>query len=88
MLPAVLVVFVDLFVAVFNILILIRVLMSWVYSVAQSSFGRVIYDLTEPVLGPIRKLLPHSEMIDFSPIAAFVLLQLLQRGVHFLLLGM
>lgn len=70
--------FISLFVQVFSILILIRVLMSWVPSLAENSFGRMIHDITEPVLAPVRKILPQGQMIDLSPLVAYFLLQGLQ----------
>lgn len=70
--------FVNLFVGVFNILILARVLMSWVNPNPEGGIGGFIVDITEPVLGPIRRILPKNQIIDLSPIVAFLLLQLVQ----------
>lgn len=83
---AVIVNFVTLFVTVFNFLILIRVLMSWVPNLAENRFGRLVFELTEPLLAPIRKLLPQSQMLDLSPLVAFFLLQGLQIVVERLLI--
>lgn len=47
--------------------------MSWV----PGGGGRVryiIHDITEPVLGVFRKIVPRMGMIDFSPIVAFIAL--------------
>lgn len=45
----------------------------------------ILYDLTEPVLRPIRRLLPPLRVgataLDLSPIIVFVLIALLQRVV-------
>lgn len=70
--------FVNLFVATFNILLLVRIVMSWVMPGQTNAFARLVYEVTEPVLSPIRRLLPGSGMIDFSPLIAFFLLQGLQ----------
>ena len=35
---------------------------------------KLIYAVTEPVLGPIRRALPKTGMFDFSPIVALLLL--------------
>ena len=72
----------DLFVNFTTILIFIRVLLSW-FNI-KNRFAQVIFDLTEPVLLPIRNILPKSTLLDFSPIVAFLLLQGLQYLVHFL----
>ena len=70
--------FINLFVSVFNILILIRVLMSWVAPNPQGGLGGFVIDVTEPILGPLRKILPQSQIIDLSPIVAFLLMQVIQ----------
>jgi YggT family protein len=69
--------FINLFVLVFNFLLLARVLMSWVNPNPASGPGAILVDLTEPILGPLRKVLPKSQMFDFSPLVAFILLQVL-----------
>lgn len=75
--------FFDLFFLVFNILLLARVLMSWFVHDFQSNwFSKIIFDLTEPILAPIRRLLPQGQIIDFSPITAFILLQLISYIIH------
>lgn len=48
--------------------------LSW-FSRGNDPFGYLLYQLGEPVLSPIRKFLPKTGMIDFSPmILAFALL--------------
>lgn len=77
--------FINLFVFIFNIILLARVLMSWVNPVPKGGFGALLVDLTEPVLWPIRKVLPKSQLIDFAPLVAFLLLQLLAQFANNLL---
>jgi YggT family protein len=70
----------------FNILtlaIFLRVLLSWVDPFANMRISQIMRDITEPILAPIRKLMPSTMMFDFSPIIAALLLQALQK----LLLG-
>lgn len=45
----------------------------------------VIFGLTEPVLGPIRRMLPQTGMIDFSPLVVMVILVVIQYAVRALL---
>ncbi|MBW3537943.1 YggT family protein [Candidatus Parcubacteria bacterium] len=79
----VLVIFIDLFVLIFNPLILARVIISWIVpDPAAKWWSRLVYDLTEPLLAPIRRLLPGSQMVDWSPIVAFFVLQGLQLLAH------
>ncbi|MBI5961076.1 MAG: YggT family protein [Chloroflexi bacterium] len=58
---------------------LARVLMSWVNIDPNSPLARTLYDLTEPVLRPVRNALPPTAGLDFSPMIVLVLLQLLGR---------
>lgn len=76
--------FVDLFVFIFNGLIIARVLMSYIVPESNSFYQNLI-NLTEPILAPLRKALPQSSGIDFAPLAAFFLLQGLQILAHNLL---
>jgi YggT family protein len=77
MTTAVLLNFINLFVFVFNLLLLARVLMSWINANPEGGIGGFLVDVTDPILVPIRKVLPRSQMFDFSPLVAFILLQLL-----------
>jgi YggT family protein len=78
----------------FNIffwLIIIRAILSWIRPAGYSKFwadlNRTLYALTEPILSPIRNALPGGGMgIDWSPLVALFLLQILQRIVVALLL--
>ena len=59
---------------VYMILILIRVVLSWVRPNPNNPFVQVIYNLTEPVLSPIRRIVPPlGGTIDISPIILFVI---------------
>ncbi|MBN2305216.1 MAG: YggT family protein [Anaerolineae bacterium] len=62
---------------VYSFVILARVLMSWVQIDPNSPLARAIYDLTEPVLAPVRNLLPPAAGLDFSPIIVIILLQVI-----------
>lgn len=61
--------------------ILGRVLMSWVDPTGSMRISQILHELTEPVLGPIRNILPPIGMFDFSPIVAMLLLQLIERAL-------
>ncbi len=67
--------FISLFIQIYSLIILARVLMSWVNVDPYSPVARAIFDLTEPVLAPVRNLLPQAGGLDFSPIIVMVLLQ-------------
>lgn len=71
---------VYLFTQVYALLILGRVLMSWVPNLDYSSpIPRFLYEATEPILKPIRDLLPPTAGFDFSPIIVLIALQMVGR---------
>lgn len=70
---------IELFIQLYSLVILARVLMSWVNIDPYSPLARTIFNLTEPVLAPVRNLLPPAAGLDFSPIIVLVLLQVIGR---------
>ena len=50
-----------------------------------NGIGRFCYALTEPVLRPIRRLLPHLGGIDISPVIAILLLVFLRDAINYYL---
>lgn len=73
---------------VYSWLIFIRVLLSWLPHNPYNPIMRFIYEITEPILAPMRRLLPPSPAfpLDFSPILAIFLLQFIERIVLVILL--
>lgn len=59
--------------------ILGRVLASWIDPQGNFPVTRVLHEITEPILGPIRSIMPNIGMFDFSPIVEMLLLQLLEQ---------
>ena len=66
--------FINILGLVLSLAIIIRALMSWVMPVDGGGFSRVLLDITEPVLAPIRRILPPLGGIDFSPLLAIILI--------------
>ncbi|HKW70266.1 MAG TPA: YggT family protein [Candidatus Dormibacteraeota bacterium] len=50
------------------ILILVRVVFSWVAPGARNTISQVAYNLTEPILAPVRRLIPPMAGLDLSPL--------------------
>jgi YggT family protein len=73
--------FLEILVLVLWLLVLGRVLMSWVDPMARRSVSRYVVALTEPMLAPIRRLLPQTGMVDFAPLILMLGLGLLLRFV-------
>ncbi len=71
--------FVDL---LFNVLIFAivgRALLSWFNVGPSNPIGRILYEITEPILGPMRRVIPMIGMLDISPIVAILLLTFMQN---------
>jgi len=57
--------------AAFLVVILIRVVFSWVSPFPTNPVSRLAWQITEPVLGPIRRRLPPMSGIDLSPLVVW-----------------
>ena len=65
---------------IFQFILLARVLLSYFPNFDRSNpIVRLLYDITEPVLAPIRNLLPRTGMMDFSPLIVFLIITVLMR---------
>jgi YggT family protein len=61
------------------IIVLGRVIMSWLDPRFEKPLGQFLFSLTEPFLAPIRRMLPQTGMFDFSPIVLLIGLSLILR---------
>jgi len=59
--------------------ILGRVLMSWFDSSGNYRISRILYDMSEPILAPARRILPTFGGVDWSPLVTMIALNLLQN---------
>ena len=66
------------------LVVLGRVLMSWIDPRFEKPLGQFLYSLTEPFLAPIRNILPQAGMFDFSPLVLLIGLGLLMRVTWYL----
>jgi YggT family protein len=62
-----------------NFAILLRVIVSWLSSDPYNPIVSLIYGITEPILAPIRRVLPSMGGLDLSPLVALILIQVAQR---------
>ena len=69
---------------VIRIMLFARVILSWFPMFHGSAIVRLLFNITEPILAPIRNILQRSPLggpgmiIDFSPIIAFILIHFIQ----------
>ena len=73
--------FLGLLATVYTFLILGRVLVSWTNPTGGGGITAFLYQVTEPVLGPVRRLLPPMGGFDWSPMIAIILLSILTRAL-------
>jgi len=76
---AVLVEFISIFATVLTWAIIIRALLSWFSISGAQPVFRLLVEITEPVLAPIRRVLPTAGMLDFSPLVALLLIQVISN---------
>ncbi|MCK6189027.1 MULTISPECIES: YggT family protein [unclassified Pseudomonas] len=60
---------------------IISVILSWVAPGSRSPGAELVFQITEPVLAPFRRLIPNLGGLDISPIFAFIVIQLIQSWV-------
>jgi YggT family protein len=70
---------------VYSIALIIYILMSWIPTTYDSKFGKILAKICDPYLNFFRRFIPPIGMIDISPIVAFIVLNLIQKGVFYLL---
>jgi len=70
-------------VTVFIVVLFLRVILSW-FPAPQggaATFYRILLDLTEPVLAPLRRMIPPVGMLDLSVTVLLVFLFIVRAGV-------
>lgn len=70
-----------LFLKVFFFALIISVILSWVAQGSHNPTALLINQICEPLLTPIRRMLPSMGGLDLSPIVAFLLLNLIDMLV-------
>jgi YggT family protein len=69
-------------VTIYMMLIFVRIVFSWGMVSYTNRLMRFLVDTTEPLLGPLRRIIPPLGMMDISPIFAFLILWLLQGAIQ------
>jgi YggT family protein len=70
---------VDFVFRVLDLAILLRVILSWFNADRYNSVVRLIHDITEPILAPLRRFIPPFGGLDFTPIVALFILDFVRR---------
>lgn len=66
---------IDKLIHLYSIVVLVAVVASWIRLDPSNPIIRVVNALTEPVLAPIRRILPPVGGLDLSPMILLLLLQ-------------
>jgi len=70
-------VFLRFLVLALYVVLLGRVLYSWINPRFEGPLGRFLFETTEPILRPIRRVLPQGGPLDWSPLIAFLVLSVI-----------
>jgi YggT family protein len=77
----VLVNFIQMLATVLWFLLIARVVLSWTNPMGGGGLVAFVYQVTEPILAPIRRVLPPTGGIDWSPLIAMLILGVIVRVV-------
>jgi len=67
--------------------LLAMIILSWVAGGSRHPAIVLLYQVTEPVMAPFRRLLPTAGGMDFSPILVFILINVIQIALRHLATG-
>ena len=70
---------------VLTMLILLRVILSWISPRSTNMLVVIVYRVTEPFLAPLRRIIPRVGMFDFTPLVAIILIQVIPYLFYYLL---
>lgn len=74
--------FFQVFIYALIVAIVMRSLLSWFPISRGNSFTNLVYQVTEPLLAPVRRMLPRTSFLDFSAMLVIVLLWLMLMVVN------
>jgi len=78
---------VDILFTLFELAILARVLLSWFRVNPYHPAVAFLYQITEPILRPLRNVIPPLGMMDISPIVALILMDIIRQIIRAVILG-
>jgi YggT family protein len=79
--PLVFINFIRLLSTILTLLIIARVVVSWVMPMGGGTVVAFIYQATEPILAPIRRIIPPTSGIDWSPLIALLVLGMITQAL-------
>jgi YggT family protein len=73
---------IGLLVNIYFFALLAMIILSWVAPGSQHPAIYLLHQITEPVMAPVRKMLPAMGGLDFSPILVFILINVIQIALR------
>ena len=71
--------FIRILCQVLTIAIFLRAILSWFSPRPTNILAVILYRVTEPLLAPLRRIIPRVGMLDFTPLVVIIILQLIYR---------
>jgi YggT family protein len=72
---------IRIFLEVLSFFIFVRVILSWFIMSTRNrvviTIYQVFHQITEPILGPLHRIIPNIGMIDITPVVAIILLYII-----------
>jgi len=62
-----------------SLAIMLRAIVSWFSPSPTNRLAIILYQVTEPFVAPLRRIIPRAGMFDFTLLAALILLQLIRN---------
>lgn len=62
-----------------DLAILARVILSWIHPNPDSRLVQIVWEITEPIMRPLRRIVPPLGTLDITPMIALFVLEMLQR---------
>lgn len=78
---------IDVLFKLLSLAIVARTLISWLNINPYHPLAVFLYRVTEPILAPIRRIIPPIGMMDISPLVALVMLQVIRQVLLALLVS-
>lgn len=79
---------IEIFFNIMLLLILARIIISWLPQLRYNQISEIVFSLTEPILGPFQRIIPPIGMIDISPMVAIITLSIAQQILLWLVVNM
>ncbi len=77
----------GLLVNIYFFALLAMIILSWIAPGSSSSAVYLLHQITEPVMAPVRKVLPSAGGLDFSPIVVFIAINVIQIALGHMATG-